>query len=123
MVFKSTLGALLLVTSMTGFADGKHKIIKATSEKGRSLTLDFAPEKVTKANKEALFCSNPGVKASSAKLWMPEHGHGSTPTKLVEKENSCTNIEKINFTMTGEWEIRVVLEDDDKGVFTVDVEE
>jgi len=104
------------------FAQEDHKIISSTSEKNRNLSLEFSTLKVTKNNKSAVLCSEPSQKTTFAKLWMPEHGHGSTPTKLTAREDGCTNIEKINFTMDGNWEIKVTFEGGDKGVFSFEVE-
>ena len=96
MKFFYGLIALVSMLSRFGFAEDR-KVISATSDQGAKLTLEFSTSKITKANKSALLCSDKNQKASSAKLWMPEHGHGSTPTKLVAKENSCTEIQKMNF--------------------------
>lgn len=47
-------------------------------------------------------------------LFMPEMGHGSSPTK-VEKVRGSTSfkVSKIYFTMPGKWEVRVTIKNED----------
>jgi len=117
-----------LVFSAAGIAadDGDkeepHTVVEAESENERKMTLDFAGEKIARANKEALLCFDPAGKVTEVILWMPDHDHGTTPVKLVVAENGCVTIKKINFIMAGKWELRVTFDDGDKGVFTFEVE-
>lgn len=113
---------VLNIALSIAYAEEDHKFISTTSERSRNLILEFPTSKVTKNNKNAVLCSEPTQKTISAKLWMSEHGHGSTPTKLTAREDGCANIEKINFTMDGIWEIKVTFEGGDKGVFSFEVE-
>ena len=100
--------------------------ITATSQQGLAVTMTFETDTITSDTTTAVFCladaSRPAVAVQSAKLWMPEHGHGSSPTTLVASGTHCTNISGINFVMNGKWEIRIKLAGGDAVAFPVDVE-
>ena len=44
-------------------------------------------------------------------LWMPQHGHGSSPTRVAKfgQEIGVYEATNLYFTMGGRWEVRVVL--------------
>lgn len=42
-------------------------------------------------------------------LWMPSMGHGSSPVKISELSPGVFLIEKVFFSMHGEWEIRFLI--------------
>lgn len=88
---------------------------------GRDMTLSFSQEEVTSAVTTAVVCSQPPAAISQAKLWMPDMGHGSSPTTLIPQDNQCTRVERLDFLMSGLWELRVTLMDGDSGVFSFDV--
>lgn len=91
------------------------------SEQGRTFTLTYDGEGWTRSVKSAVLCADEPAAFSVFKLWMPDHGHGSTPTKISVVDMTCAKIEKINFVMLGEWELRVATSDGDKASFLVDV--
>lgn len=97
-----------------------ESIFDADTQNGQHMRLRFEEDPVTMKTKLGFLCTDATATVNQAKLWMPQHGHGSSPTKLVAA-GRCTRIEKINFVMEGPWEIRVTLSDGDKGTFTVDV--
>jgi hypothetical protein len=68
-------------------------------------------------------CADSPVVFQKVKLWMPEHGHGSTPTKLTAIDDRCATLEKINFTMKGDWQLIVTTTDSDTGTFVVNIAE
>jgi hypothetical protein len=88
---------------------------------GRDMTLSFFQDEVTSAVTTAVVCSQPPATISQATLWMPDMGHGSSPTTLVPQDNQCTRVERLDFLMSGLWELRVTLLDGDSGVFSFDV--
>jgi YtkA-like len=47
-------------------------------------------------------------------LFMPEHGHGSSPTKVEKVTGSSSfKVSKMYFTMPGKWEVRVTIKNED----------
>jgi YtkA-like len=60
----------------------------------------------------------------SVTLWMPAHGHGSTPPRIVRESEGVYAVSEVNLPMTGRWELRHALLDG--GVvrerFTMDIE-
>lgn len=106
-------------------ADGAfaETVLDASTSDGRSLTLRFAVNPVTTSTKKAFLCTSPSAPVSMAKLWMPDMGHGSAPTRLTAANENCTVVERINFLMEGDWQILVTLGDGDTGVFSLPVTE
>ena len=117
------IGALCCL--LFGGAQAFAGTLTATSQQGRILTLTFPTDSVTETTATATFCltdtSAAAVALKSAKLWMPEHGHGSSPTTLTPMTSHCTEISNINFVMTGQWEIRIKLADADSASFIFEV--
>ena len=74
-------------------------------------------------SRSGAFCTNEKSQLVEAVLWMPDMGHGSSPTALVQDTNGCTKINDIDFFMGGKWEIRAQLESGEKFVFAFDVKE
>ena len=105
--------------------DGSDTVIDITSTNGTSMTMRFAANPVTRQTKLAFLCAGDENtaenKVTEAKLWMPAHGHGSSPTTLVAVSKTCTRVEKVSFIMLGDWEIRTTFANGDKGVFPVEV--
>jgi hypothetical protein len=98
-----------------------ESVYEVDTASGRHMKLRFEADPVTRQTTLGFLCVNPDTAVSQARLWIPEHGHGSSPTRLVAAGNACTRIERVNFVMTGLWEIRVRLSDNDAGTFSVDV--
>lgn len=96
--------------------------VKAASDKGKALTLTFSGDAVTETTEEATLCSEPRAALAEAKLWMPDMGHGSSPTSLTRGDEGCTKVADINFLMPGAWQIKVRFADGDHGVFDVQVQ-
>lgn len=103
-------------------AGTSESIFETTSLNNRHMKLRFEASPVTRQARVASFCVEPAATVSAASLWMPEHGHGSSPTRLLPVREGCTLIERMSFVMGGSWEIRVRLSDDDSGVFSIGVE-
>ena len=40
-------------------------------------------------------------------LWMPHHGHGSSPTRIEQISSGVYRVREMYFTMDGEWEVRI----------------
>ena len=111
----------LLFSGAQAFAE----TFTASSQQGRILTLRFPTDDITSSTTTATFClsdvNGTAMALTSAKLWMPEHGHGSSPTSLTPMTSHCTEISNINFVMIGQWEIRIKLADFDTASFVFDV--
>ncbi len=52
---------------------------------------------------------NPECKQLAVSLWMPEHGHGSSPIRLTIRETGIIDATKIYFSMAGLWELKILL--------------
>lgn len=94
---------------------------EATTHQGRGMVLTFSGDRVTQSTGSALLCIENSPRIDEVKLWMPEHNHGTTPTQLV-LENDCVRVRRINFVMSGLWEFRVQMHDQDRGVIRVQVD-
>ncbi len=53
---------------------------------------------------------NEPVSNFKAELWMPAHGHGSTPLKIVAEGENKYKITNASFSLTGEWQIKMNFE-------------
>ena len=115
----TAIGLATLGTQAFGASNGLTLAVRSAA--GRDLTLNFSQDVVTSAVKSAVVCSEPAADLSQAKLWMPDMGHGSSPTTLIRQDELCTRVDRLNFLMPGVWELRVTLVDGDSGVFTFDV--
>ena len=93
-----------------------------TTRGGKVFTMEAPGERVTGDTAEFTLCGESVDSVKRVKLWMPEHGHGSTPVQLGATEDGCRIAKKVNFSMPGSWEVRVELTDGDAGAFLVDVE-
>ena len=96
--------------------------LQMTTRNGRDYTLDTLTDRVTTAASEFVICGDQVENIKKVKLWMTEHGHGSTPTVIGPVSEGCRNISKVNFTMPGDWDVRVELSDGDSGAFIVTVD-
>lgn len=98
-----------------------ESIYEADTTAGRHMRLRFEANPATTQTTLGFLCLDPDIAVSQARLWMPDMGHGSSPTRLVTAGNACTRIERVNFIMDGLWEIHVRLSDNDAGTFSFDV--
>lgn len=98
-----------------------HLTCRTQSTAGKAVTMTFVAAAISSdpdTAYEATICSTPAKPVTLAKLWMPEHGHGSARTRLVAAGN-CTKVTRMVFTMDGDWDIQLTFEDGDKGVVHV----
>ena len=125
---RSFISCLCTLISLTGLGSAAQGAIggltlSTKSLAGRDMDLHFSQDAVTSAVKSAVVCTSQAIDVSQAKLWMPDMGHGSSPTALVRQDAFCTRVDRLNFLMPGDWELRVTLVDGDSGVFTFNVAE
>ena len=118
MIKLKALAVAGLVTATGVFA----ATFSMTSRAGRTFTLETAQDRVTEATESFSLCGDGVADVKKVKLWMPEHGHGSSAVTVGAVQDGCRELSAINFTMTGSWEVRVELTDGDSGKFDVDVE-
>jgi hypothetical protein len=89
---------------------------------GKGFTLETAGDQVTQKTTDFVICGETVETIAKVKLWMPEHGHGSSAVQLGATSEGCRVVTKVNFTMRGLWEVRLELTDGDTGAFELDVE-
>lgn len=89
---------------------------------GKAFTLETAADQVTQSTTDFVICGDAVDTIKKVKLWMPEHGHGSSPVQVGATSEGCRLVTKVNFTMRGLWEVRLELSDGDVGAFELDVE-
>lgn len=88
---------------------------------GKQFRLESSEPRITTRTDQLLLCG-PAIDAVTfVKLWMPNHGHGSTPVQLSEAGGQCRALTRVNFTMPGTWDVVVKLKGQDSGVFSVPV--
>ena len=92
-----------------------------TTENGKSFRLESSEPRITTKTNQLLLCGDSIAAVNFVKLWMPNHGHGSSPVKLSEVGGQCRAITRVNFTMSGSWDVIVKLKDGDQGMFQVPV--
>lgn len=115
---------LVLMSFSTTLTTKVHAetLLESTSRNGKQMTMKFSDSPVSTLTTQGRICTTPGAQLAKVELWMPEHGHGSTPTSLGSFDGQCTDVNDINFVMPGRWEIIVDFSDSDRGVFKVEVE-
>lgn len=104
----------------TGFFSGTSQAasISTTSVGGTVMTFQVEGD-FTQNSAFGILCANQNATFIQAKLWMPMHGHGSSPTKIVTTNEKCARVDDLNFLMAGTWEIRVATSTGDTAVFAV----
>jgi hypothetical protein len=121
-VFAVMLG-LVGTAALVPTAEASATLITATSQQHRALRFMVDAPAVSTATTSASLCSTPGGEVVEAKLWMPDMGHGSAPTQLARLDGQCTQIDHIDFIMSGDWEIRVRYADGDVATVAVSVQD
>jgi hypothetical protein len=114
--------AVAVVISVQAFAVEKL-VIEADSEKGRAVQLSFDQNPVKTGRTIGTICSSEDNALTKAVLWMPDMGHGSSPTRIKQIDARCALVERMNFMMSGFWEVRAEFGDGDKAVFGLTVED
>jgi hypothetical protein len=69
----------------------------------------------------ASLCATPAQEITQVKLWMPDMGHGSSPTTLELANGGCTRVSKVNFMMPGLWEIHLIYRDGSMALTSIEV--
>ncbi len=96
-------------------------ILQTKTTNSKSMTLTFDDTQFNRNTSSAIYCANTATELTKAKLWMSSMGHGSSPTTLIPLDNNCVLIDDIEFTMRGNWDIRMEFANGDKGAFNVQV--
>lgn len=96
-------------------------IFSTRIEDGTHGVLQFATKTLSGQTTEAVFCLGSLGTVVGASLWMPDMGHGSSPVTLISQTNGCTKISKMDFFMTGAWDVRVTLANNSRFVFGVEI--
>ena len=57
---------------------------------------------------QAVLCPQEPVTFEDVHLWMQmgEHGHGTSPVRVVETDGLCVIVKQMNFLMAGKWQLR-----------------
>lgn len=112
-----------LLLSAACAAQAGHLTCQTQTDAGKTVTMTFTASNLTHSPStayDATICASPAKPVTLAKLWMPEHGHGSARTRLAAAGN-CTKVTRMVFTMAGAWDVQVTFQDNDKGVIHVPV--
>ena len=129
---KVVFGVFSVLASTVGSAHAEKETV---SQNGVTLTIGYfagggedgsgAPTQEPGLDVErARVCAEKPKALTSAVLWMPDHGHGSSPTRVVADaaaSGRCFWIEDVEFIMPGDWEIRLQFADDDRAVFKLHI--
>ena len=86
-------------------------LLSGTSSSQGSFQLLMDQPVRTKGVYHGSLCTAQADQVSQVKLWMPDMGHGSSPTTLEMAGDSCLRVKKINFMMPGLWELRIQFKD------------
>lgn len=123
-IFQKILLSSLLLIGASAFADNDHNLFF----KNGTLAIAASFEGVPESGKEAIILlqakdaqtQQPVEIAEQLKviLWMPDMGHGSSPTRIQKAVDTNGNalpgayrVSNIHFMMGGVWEVRVQLKD------------
>lgn len=111
-----------------------HYEKSVTTAKGQVWTIAYFEEDADGARVEvskpsldlvsARVCGASLPELSAAELWMPEHGHGSSPTSLSADEQDpsrCQMVNDLSFFMPGNWELRLQTAGGDSAVFRLHI--
>lgn len=80
--------------------------MSASAQAQGSVTVVLPAAPVTTRTRTAVVCAAGQATLTQARLWMPAHGHGSSPTTITPRADGCFQVERLNFVMTGEWELQ-----------------
>lgn len=117
---KSVFGFLVWAGSFAALEAAEFQV---TSTNGRELTFATDTVDVTRSTQSGVLCAAVSTTFTQFRLWMPDHGHGSTATKIVARDDGlCADVHNINFVMSGRWQLKVMMSDGDAAVFTVNVQ-
>lgn len=86
-----------------------------------TMTGTFPANPITSRTKNLIVCATGSQSLTEAKLWMPAHGHGSTATVLTARADGCYLVDRLNFVMTGVWEVRTKWGDGSAAVLSFNV--
>lgn len=96
-------------------------LLEEGSASGKQVQILLAGNPVPRSTRVATICSNVPATVAEVVLWMPDMGHGSSPTKPNTVTATCTKVERVNFVMQGPWDVRVRFADGDSVTFSTDV--
>ncbi|MCX6124750.1 MAG: hypothetical protein NTV34_08375 [Proteobacteria bacterium] len=116
-ILVTSVNALHVFFAMNSFAAE----VTSRSRDGRILTLTIGGDSITQNTSSGTLCANSPVSFQKVKLWMPEHGHGSSPTSLTTISDVCATVDKINFSMPGIWELKIAMADGDLAVISAEI--
>lgn len=89
----------------------EFSLVKGSSPVNGPFELLFDQKVGARGVYQGSLCTSPSQEVAQIKLWMPDMGHGSSPTALEVVNDRCIRVTKINFMMAGLWEIRLVYKD------------
>ncbi len=120
-ILTSVLGGLIISSLATSQAlgqdcrcdrtDDSETILESRSEPHGSVRLKFDTPVQGAGIYQGSLCLQNAPQVKRVRLFMPDMGHGSSPTKLVSATGECVRVEEINFMMDGAWEILVYQQD------------
>lgn len=96
-------------------------VLFAKSEAGVSISVAIKSPKLTTDVAQAVVCMNGLEPLVEFKLFMVEHGHGSSPTAVSALADGCFQVDDIEFTMPGKWQLRMTIGEEDSATLNVNV--
>lgn len=117
---------VLAVSIPSADASDTDLVVKTKSAQQQELSLRFSADQlqagaVTAQTEEAIVCTSVSTTLYEAKLFMPDMGHGSSPTFISQIDAKCSRVSKLDFFMHGRWQIIVNMTNGDSGIFEVNV--
>lgn len=105
---------LLLATFSATAATNVHHLSFANGKIQALVSWNVEPQVERESNMVVEFKTNGGVIPADLKaiLFMPDMGHGSSPTRVEKISESSFKVSKMYFTMPGVWEIRLTIKDE-----------
>lgn len=116
-LFRVTLAAGLMIVQASAYA---YEVTGSTT-RGRALKFTTTDAVLTGRTLTGLLCASEAVTFQKVRLWMPDHGHGTTPTRLETANENCVNVNKLNFVMPGRWQLFIEITDGDTATLDVSV--
>ena len=81
----------------------------ATASAGTTVAITFPSPSVSSSTTTATVCVDSDRAIEEVAPWMPDMGHGTSPTRVTRLSPTCHAVEDLDLFMPGPWEFRVRL--------------
>lgn len=79
----------------------------ATASEGATVAITFPSPGISTATTTASVCADSDRAIEEVAPWMPDMGHGTSPTRVTRLSPTCHAVEELDLFMPGSWEFRV----------------